>query len=200
MEIKVVFLGDESECKKSHIITKVVEDHGGKYLDDSAEHTFRLRIHIKSGELHQIPSRPAPHHSHELAELRVRKWELEEKRRTEVQRAKKQLADRLRGLEDKIRRNQAIVDNMKENMEHQQQVRAKKLKIQKDLYAVSSGTSSIEMTNELKKLKQQTKKLAQVIVQLRKEIPKRKQESRKYQDRVDLLQSQYKHYSQQPLP
>ena len=137
---------------------------------------------------------------HELAELRVRKWELEEKRRTEVQRAKKQLADRLRGLEDKIRRNQAIVDNMKENMEHQQQVRAKKLKIQKDLYAVSSGTSSIEMTNELKKLKQQTKKLAQVIVQLRKEIPKRKQETRKYQDRVDLLQSQYKHYSQQPLP
>merc|ERR1712228_856224 len=73
-------------------------------------------------------------------------------------------------------------------------------KSRNDYQAIKSGTSSIEQSNELRKLKQQTKKLAQVMVKIRKEIPKRKQEVKKYKNRVELLQSQYQQYSQQPLP
>ena len=49
MEIKVVFLGDESESKKSYLISKVVADHDGKSLDNSDEHTFRLKTTPKQG-------------------------------------------------------------------------------------------------------------------------------------------------------
>ena len=137
---------------------------------------------------------------HELAELRVRKWELKERQTSGYQIEKRNLANQAREFEENINKNRAIIDTMKENLIQQEEIRAKKLKIQLDLRSVKSGTTNIEMTNELKKLKQQTKKLAQVIVQLRKEIPKRKQEVKKYKNRVDLLQSQYHQAQQQPLP
>ena len=113
---------------------------------------------------------------------------------------KKKLAETIRDLEENLNKNKMIIETMKDNLIKEEEIRAKKYKIQVDLRAVKAGTSSIEINNELKKLKQQTKKLAQVIVQLRKEIPKRKQEVKKYKDRVDLLQSQYQQTQQQPLP
>ena len=137
---------------------------------------------------------------HELSELRVRKWELRERSLNDYQLQKRNLALNIKDLEINLNQSRGVIARMKENLIEQEEIRNKKLKIQSDLKSVKSGTTNIEMTNELKKLKQQTKKLAQVIVQLRKEIPKRKQEVKKYKNRVDLLQSQYQQYTHQPLP
>merc|ERR1712176_1715144 len=88
---------------------------------------------------------------HELSELRVRKWQLKDRSNNEYQIEKKELAENIRSLEINLNKNRLIIENMKENMMEQERIRGKKLK-------------------------QQTEKLAQVIVKLRKEIPKRKQE------------------------
>ena len=136
----------------------------------------------------------------ELSELRGRKWELKNKSRNEFQIEKRELAEEIRDFEVRLSKNRMIIQNMKENMREQELIREKKIKFQNDYQAIKSGTSSIEQSNELRKLKQQTKKLAQVMVKLRKEIPKRKQEVKKYKNRVELLESQYEQYSQQPLP
>merc|ERR1712110_825748 len=123
------------------------------------------------------------------------KWELANKSRNEFGIEKKELAEEIRDFEVRLAKNRAIIASMKENMREQRIVREKKIKFQNDYQAIKSGTSSIEQSNELRKLKQQTKKLAQVMVKIRKEIPKRKQEVKKYKNRVELLQSQYEQYS-----
>merc|ERR1712228_59769 len=109
----------------------------------------------------------------ELSELRVRKWELRNKSRNESQIEKRELAENIRDFEVRLNKNRQIIQNMKEHMREQQDMREKKIKFQNDYQAIKSGTSSIEQSNELRKLKQQTKKLAQVMVKIRKEIPKR---------------------------
>ena len=116
---------------------------------------------------------------HELSELRVRKWILKHTKNTLHSINKKELHIKIKNLEENLNKNRLIIENIKENMIQQEKIRKKKLKIQTDLQSVKIGTSSIQIENELKKLKSQTKKLAQVIVQLRKEIPKRKQEIKK---------------------
>merc|ERR1712154_374485 len=94
---------------------------------------------------------------HELAELRVKRWLLRHRARTEYQHQKQTLAMQLRGLEKAVQKKRGIVANIKENNARQREVRAKKLKIQKDLKSVSSGTYSLQRNNELKKLRGQNK-------------------------------------------
>eukprot|EP00484_Ammonia_sp_Unknown_P022129 CAMPEP_0197039376 /NCGR_PEP_ID=MMETSP1384-20130603/16166_1 /TAXON_ID=29189 /ORGANISM="Ammonia sp." /LENGTH=559 /DNA_ID=CAMNT_0042469961 /DNA_START=29 /DNA_END=1708 /DNA_ORIENTATION=- len=137
---------------------------------------------------------------HELAELRVRKWVLSERMQNEYSIQKRELALRIRDLENELNANRLLIERMKDEFIKAQENRMKRLKTKQDLGELESGTMHISMNNELKKLKQHTKKLAQVIVQIRKEIPKRKQEVKKYQSRVDLLHSQYQQITHQPLP
>ena len=56
-------------------------------------------------------------------------------------------------------------------------------------------SGNVQIENELNKVRSTTKRLAKVCMQIREEIPKREQEVKKYQERVDLLEQQYQQYA-----
>ncbi|ETO29997.1 hypothetical protein RFI_07124, partial [Reticulomyxa filosa] len=70
--------------------------------------------------------------------------------------------------------------------------RQRKFKVQSDLVAVKRGSQDLGLENELNKVKTQKKRLVKALMQIREEIAKREDETKKFQSRVETLEDQYK--------
>ncbi|ETN99187.1 hypothetical protein RFI_38292 [Reticulomyxa filosa] len=128
---------------------------------------------------------------HELSQLRVRKWQVEHKLYEGAQ-EKKTLNGKIRQCENELKQRNAIIEDMKQTLKEQELQRQRKFKVQSDLVAVKRGSQDLGLENELNKVKTQKKRLVKALMQIREEIAKREDETKKFQSRVETLEDQYK--------